>query len=71
MARPTGVASHQMDATISTRITDEELGLVEADVLHLAQQLARILVHTRQARASNRECADAIGHARQRLQVAA
>ena len=55
MARPTGPASHQMDVRISHRITDEEIALVEADVLHLAQQLAGMLVHIRRAQQSNRE----------------
>ena len=64
MSRPTGPPAHEMDVRISHRITDEEIALVEADVLHLAQQLAGILVHLRSARQSNREADSSLTAAR-------
>lgn len=71
MARPTGPASHQMDAAISTRITDEELQLLEQDLFATAERFARMLVRVRRARASNAEAGESVTAATRRLAVAA
>ena len=71
MARPTGPASHHMDAQISHRITEEELALLEQDLFDTAERFARMLIRVRRARVSNREAAVSVTAARERLAVAA